>query len=67
MEKQNGEQDHDRHALKQRRNASKDVLSDDVEQDALEREEGGGREHSTREDSRGVRDNVAEKVRQLSN
>ena len=67
MEKQNGEQEHDRRALKQRRDASKDVLPDDVEQDALEREEGGGREHSACEDGRGVREQVTEKVRQLGN
>ncbi len=67
MEKQNGEQEHDGHALKQWRDASKDVLPDDVEQDALEREEGGGRKRSACEHSRGVREKVTEKARQLSN
>jgi hypothetical protein len=55
MEKQNGEQKHNRCALKQRRDASKDVLFENVEQDALEREESSGCEHSARADSRGVR------------
>jgi len=67
MEKQNGEQERDGHALKQRRDASKDVLPDDVEQDALEREEGGGRKHSACEHSRRVCQQVMEKTRQLSN
>ncbi len=67
MEKQNGEQEHDGHALKQRRDTSKDVLADDVEQDALEREKSGGCKCSAREDGRGVREKMTKKVRQLSN
>ena len=58
MEEKNGEQEHDGHALKQRRNTSKDVLPDGVEQDALEREEGGGRKHPTCKDSGGVREQM---------
>ena len=67
MEKQNSEQEHNGRALKQRRDASKDVLPDDVQEDALKREEGGGRKRSACEHSYGVREQVAEKVGQLSN
>jgi hypothetical protein len=55
MKQKNGEQDHDGRALKQRRHASKEMLSEEVEQDALEREEGGGREGSAGEDGESVR------------
>jgi hypothetical protein len=58
IEKQNGEQEHDGGALKQRRNAPNDVLSDDVKQDPLEREEAGGRKYPTRKDGGGVREQM---------
>jgi hypothetical protein len=67
MKKQNCEQKHDGHALKQWCDASKDVLADDVEHHPLECEEGGGRERSAREDSYGVCQEMTEKVRQLGN
>jgi hypothetical protein len=54
MEKENGQQQHDGSALKQRRDPPEYVLPNEIEQDALEREEGSGREHSASEDSSGV-------------
>ena len=67
IEKQNGEQEHDGGALKQRRNTPNDMLSDDVEQDSLKRQEGGGRKHPARKDSGRVREQMTKGVRLFSN
>ena len=61
-EQQDGEQEHDGRALKQRGDAAKDVFADGVEEDALQGEECGGGEHSAREDCGEVGEIVAEEV-----